>query len=596
MKRFSLISIAGKECAGRVMDVALGKAPADMAVTNATLMNVYTGEFQDHCTVAVKGEWIAYVGEDPEASIGPDTEIIDAGGKILAPGLIDGHTHLADYQYNPTEFLRYAMTGGTTTIITETIELYPVLGQEGITDFLSSLADQPIKIFATVPPMASTSSKVHGISSDALETLLSREEILGLGESYWQAVLLDPETFLPMFEKTLQSGKQLEGHSAGAKGRKLMAYLSPGISSCHEPINAEEALERLRLGIRVMVREGGMRRDLAELSELKDHGIDLRRLILVTDGVLGQDLLETGYMEDVVQKAMECGFDPVTAVQMATINAAEYFRLDGMLGGIAPGKYADMMLLPDPHTVRAEYVISKGRVIAREGELLLPPREHAFSPGSLNSVHLKSRIAPSDFAIPVRGNTSEVDVRVIDQVTELVTRELITRVPVRRGEIAQDRVRDILKVAAIDRRFSPGKKFVGLIKGFKLRMGAIASSGAWDTSNIIVVGENDDDMAGAVNRIQQLQGGAVLYAGGRVVLEIPLPLFGLMSDLPLPELVARTDALAVEMKGLGFPFDEPLRPLMTLTGAAIPFLRISEEGLIDIKSGNTLSLFVSQSR
>ena len=592
MKRFSLISIKGQEYTEGVMNVALGKESADLVVINATLMNVYTGEFQEHCAVAVKGEWIAYVGDDPESNIGPTTEIIDARGKVLAPGLIDGHTHLDDYQYNPSEFLRYAMVGGTTTIITETIEPYPVLGYEGIVDLLAALEDQPIKIFATVPAMASTSKMVHGISQETLERLLAREDVLGLGESYWQAVLMDPENFLPSFEETLKAGKQLEGHSAGAKGRKLMAYLSPGISSCHEPINAEEALARLRLGIRVMVREGGIRRDLAAISKLKDQGIDLRGLILVTDGVLGQDLIANGYMEDVVQKAIECGFDPMEAIQMATINVAEYFRLDGIVGGIAPGKYADMILLPDPHTIQAEWVISRGRVIAREGELLVQPREHVFSPESLNSVHLHRDIKPSDFTIPVNGDAKQVDVRVIDQVTELVTREVIASVPVQGGEIRQDVGRDILKVAAIDRRFSPGNTFVALIKGFNLRRGAVATSGAWDTSDIIVVGENDDDMACAVNRIHRLQGGAVLCAEGRVLVEIPLPLFGLMSDLPLPELVIRLDTLAKEMKGLGFPFDEPLRSLVTLTGAAIPFLRISEEGLIDIKSGKILSLFI----
>ena len=586
MKRFSLIAMEGKEYASQIMDVALGEAPADMAVINATLMNVYTGEFQEHCSVAVKGEWIAYVGEDPGASIGPATEVIDAQGKILAPGLIDGHTHLADYQYKPSEFLRYAMTGGTTTIITETIEPYPVAGYEGVVDFLAALGDQPIKIFATVPAMASTSKTVHGISPDALERLLSREDILGLGESYWQ------ESFLPIFEQTLGCGKQLEGHSAGAKGRKLMAYVSPGISSCHEPISADEALERLRLGIRVMVREGGMRRDLAAISSLKDRGVDLRGLLLVTDGVLGRDLIETGYMEDVVQKAIECGFDPMEAIQMATVNVAEYFHLDGIVGGIAPGRYADMILLPDRRTIQPEYVFSKGRMIARHGKLLVAPREHPFSSGSLNSVHLDRAVRASDFSIPVKGDSAKVRVRVIDQVTELVTREHLTSIPVHGSEIRSDVGRDILKVAAVDRRFSPGKTFVGLIRGFHLSKGAVASSGAWDTPNIIVVGANDDDMAMAVNRIHSLQGGAVVCAGGRILAEIPLPLFGLMSDLALPELVARIQEMGGVMKGLGFPFDEPIKPLITLTGAAIPFLRISEEGLMDIKKGKVLSLFV----
>jgi len=417
-----------------LINVTLGREKADLAIINATILNVYTGELLENHSVAIKGEWIAYVGDDPGDSIGPQTNIIDARGKTIIPGLIDGHTHLV-WLFTVSEFLRYAMVGGTTTIITETMEAFPVTGYEGVVDFLASLSDQPVKIFANAPAMVSISKKARGISKATLRKLLVRDDILGLGESYWQVVIQEPDEFLPIFEETLRFGKRLEGHSAGAKGKKLMAYIAAGISSCHEPINAEEVLERLRLGMHVMVREGSIRRDLAPISRIKDAGVDLRRLILVTDGIEPGDLVEKGYMEFVVQKAIDCGFDPVNAIQMATINVAEYFFLDSIIGGIAPGKYADMLIIPDPGVIKAEYVISKGKIIAREGNLLVSPRKHVFSRESLNSIHLLRELEPSDFSIPVKKTSSHVNVRVIDQVTDLVTKELIVSVPVFDGEI-----------------------------------------------------------------------------------------------------------------------------------------------------------------
>jgi len=589
MTRHGLLSVGGTDRAKELIDVTLGREKADLAIVNARLLNVYTGELLDHYSVTVKGEWIAYVGDDPEDTIGPNTRVVDARGKTVIPGLIDGHAHLA-WLFTASEFLRYAMPGGTTTIITETMETFPIMGYEGVVDFLASFSNQPIKIFATAPCMVSISRKTRGISEETLRKLLIRDDILGLGESYWQAVVQEPEEFLPVFKETLRSGKRLEGHSAGAKGRKLMAYIAPGISSCHEPINAEEVLERLRLGMHVMLREGSIRRDLAPVSGIKDAGVDLRRLILVTDGVEPGDLLDKGYMESVVQKAIDCGFDPVDAIRMATVNAAEHFFLDGIIGGIAPGKYADMLIIPNPGVIKAEYVISKGKIIAREGNLLVSPRKHVFSRDSLNSIHFSKELDPSDFSIPVKRDSSHVNVRVIDQVTDLVTKELIVSVPVIEGEIRSDAGRDIIKVAAIDRGHSPGKIFVGLARGFHLGTGAIACSAAWDTSDIIVVGENDKDMAGAVNRIYALQGGAVACARGKILAEIPLPVFGIMTDMPMEMLARRMEEITRVIKDLGLPFDDPLLTLVTLTGAAIPFLRICEQGLVNLKDGKTLGL------
>jgi adenine deaminase len=473
------------------------------------------------------------------------------------------------------------------------MEAFPVMGYEGVVDFLESLRDQPIKLFATAPAMASTSKRAQGIPKGTLKRILARDDVVGLGESFWQKVVEEPGEYFPLFQETLKRGKRLEGHSAGAKGRKLMAYAASGISSCHEPINADEVMERLRLGMYVMIREGSIRSDLASIATIRDAGVDFRRLMLTTDGVSPGNLLEKGYMERVVQEAIDCGFDPIHAVQMATINPAEYFSLDGIIGGIAPGKYADMVVIPSPRDITAEYVISKGQIIAREGELLASPRAHVYKEESRNSIHLKRSIQASDFAISIKDAAKDVKVRVIDLVTGLVTKEIIVSMPVVDGEIGTDTSRDISKVAAIDRRFSPGKTFVGLIRGFGLSTGAIASSKAWDTSDIIVVGENGRDMALAVNRISELRGGAVVCAKGRILAEIPLPVFGIISDLPIEMLADKMVEIRSAMKELGFPFDDPLLTLNTLTTAAIPFLRICEEGLVNLKDGQTVGLIVN---
>ena len=575
----------------RLMAVALGEEKADLVISNARLLNVYTGELLDDHTISVKDGWIASVGREATHTIGPDTEVIDAAQKTVIPGLIDGHTHLA-WLFSIEEFLKFAIPGGTTTFITETIEPYPVAGYDGVLDFLASLERQPVKIYATAPFMASISHRARGIPLEELKDLLRREDILGIGESYWQTVLQEPDRMLPALEETLRRGKTLEGHSAGAGGKKLMAYIAAGISSCHEPIQTEEVLERLRLGIYVMVREGSIRRDLEAISEIKNSGVDLRRLVLVTDGVSPQDLTEKGCMEYVVQKAINCGFDPVAAIQMATLNVAEHFSLDGVLGGIAPGRSADMLIIPDIRTIRAEYVISSGRIIARNGRALVNPRRHQHAPASTATIQLPKTIDPTDFTISAPDGSKTSRVRLIEMITDLVTGEHHMDLPVSKGEIALDVQEDILKLAAIDRAQIPGKTCVGLIKGFSLKSGAFACSAAWDTSDIIVVGADENDMAMAVNRIHKLQGGAVVCDKGAVLAELALPVFGLVSKEPMDTIIYNIESIKDAVTGLGCNFPDPLLTLVTLTGAAIPYLRICEEGLVNLKDGKTVGLFV----
>ncbi len=572
--------------------VALGIEKADLVIINARLVNVYTNEIQDNYGVAIKGRWIALVGPDVTASIGRDTTIIDAAGKTLIPGLIDGHTHLASWS-TIHEFLNLAMKGGTTTIITETMEVFPVAGYDGVIDFLESLNDQPIKILATAAAMASISRAAMGVPPEIMQQLARRKEIVGLGESYWQSVFQVPEAFLPNFETMLENKKTLEGHSAGARGNKLSAYAAMGISSCHEPTTAEDTLERLRLGFYVMAREGSIRRDLASISGILDNHISLRRLVLTTDSISPSDLLEFGYMEYPVQKAIDCGFDPVTAIQTATLNVAEHFGLDHVIGGIAPGKMADMVIIPNPDTIRAEYVISNGRVIAQDGRLKVSARRHPYSSKSLDTIRLLRKMTASDFKIRA-DHTPEavVKVRVIDMVTDLVTREVIEDVPVFDGEVVCPKDGGPAKISAIDRTHGSGKMFTGLIRNFGLKSGAMACSAAWDTSCIIVIGVDNADMAMAVNRIHDLKGGVVICEHNEIICELALSVFGILSELPVDQIAGHLKKIKTEAKRLGVDFPDPVLTLIALTGAAIPYLRICEEGLVNLKDGKTLGLFV----
>ena len=574
----------------QLIQVSLGQDSADIIVTNGRLLNVFTGELIDGLSVCTKGPWIAYVGDNTDPKVGRYTQIIDADGRTLIPGLIDGHTHLA-WMGNIEAFVKPLMIGGTTTLITECMEVYPVAGLAGVLDFLDALANQPIKIFATAPFMASISRATRGIPKEVLRQLLARSDIVGIGESYWQAVLQEPDDAADILGETLRWGKTIEGHTAGARGDKLSAYLDTGVSSCHEPIKADEVLERLRLGLHVMIREGSIRRDLETISAIRKTGIDTRRLLLVTDGLSPQDLIEKGGMEYVVQKAIDCGFKPVSAIQMATLNVAEHFRLDSILGSIAPGRCADMLIVPDLHNIKADIVISNGIVAAECGKATIDPRPHKFRPASYKTIQLDRDIQPEELRIDTAGAT-QAKGRVIEMITDLVTKETILALPIRDGQIIGDTGIDLALVAAIDRTQMPGKTGLGLIKGFGLKNGAVACSAAWDTSVIIVVGTSTQSMAQSVNRIRAIQGGAVVCADGKILAELALPVFGLMSEEPLDRITHELENIKRAVNQLGCPFPDPLLSLVTLTGAAIPYLRICEEGLVNLKDGKLVKLFV----
>ncbi|MDY6863838.1 MAG: adenine deaminase C-terminal domain-containing protein [Thermodesulfobacteriota bacterium] len=574
------------------LESAKGKLKADLLVLNGNIVNVYTGEIQREYSIAVKGERIVYIGREPDNFIGSDTTVIDAYGKTVIPGFIDGHTHLL-WCYRLDEFLKYSMKGGTTCIISESLELVFPLGEKGIHESIKISKNQPVKIFFTVPSMVSMSpvSKKYAIDAKCLKKFLKKKEILGLGESYWFQAYDGDESLLDLYKETLCANKLIEGHTSGAKGQKLGVLAGLGISSCHEPITEEEVLERLRLGLFVFIREGSIRRELEAVSGLKDRKLDFRRLALASDGLFPEDLINFGHMDYIVQKAIDLGFDPVAAVQMATINAAERFGIDKDIGGLSPGKYADMVILPDIKKIVPEYVISNGKVIAENGKLLVLPRKFIHSEFARNSIKLSKFFKPADFEITTDRN-GPVKVRVIDLVTSLVTKELQMDLKPTGGLVLTDISRDILKIVAIERTYTNGKKCIGFIKGFGLKSGALACSDSWDTTDILAVGTNDDDIALVVNRIIELKGGIVLGTDGKILAEVPLSIAGMLFDGPLDVLAEKLQNLQEKAEGLGCDLLDAHLTLGTLSTPAIPSLRICESGLFDVKKGKMMDLII----
>ncbi len=577
-----------------LVDTAVGKEKADIAIVGGDVANVYTGEILKNWAVAVKDERIAYVGEDASHTIGPETRVIDAFGKVLIPGLIDGHAHVMHTHATLDEFLRYAIKGGATTIISETLDFCFALGYEGVLDFLESTKDLPIKIFATAGCTFANGQVDYkdAISIDEFNQLLECEEILGVGESNWVPVFRGNDQLIELFAITLAHGKKLEGYGAGAKVAKLAAFVASGDCSDHEPIAADEALERLRLGMHVMIREGDVRGDLEAISKIKNEKIDFRRLAVTTDGIGAKHLIEHGYLNSIVQKAIDLGFDPIVAIQMATLNVAEHFNIDDIVGGIAPGKHADIVIIPNQTCIEPEVVVSKGRVVFSHGELLVEPRRHNYPESARQTVRLPREIVAADFTIRVDIGADEATARIIDLGADIANKEVRLTMSVSDGELKMAPDKDILKVAALDRIHNSGKMFIGLIRGFGLKRGAFAATACWDVSNILVVGVSEEDMAGAVNRLRELQGGTVVYADGHVIAELAMPMAGQTSELSMAEIAEQLEKVQRAVNELGSEVPYAHLTLNTLTTSLVPAVRISTDGLINIKNGKLLDLIV----
>lgn len=574
--------------------VALGEDKADLAVVGGDVVNVYTGEILNGWSVAVKGKKIAYVGPDAAHTIGPNTRVIEAKGKIVAPGFVEGHTHV-DTMFSVPNIVQYALLGGTTSIVCETSIMGNTLGAKGIRYFLEAGRDQPVKFFCTLPACAPPFPHVEpstSVSEDELAELLQLDEVVGLGEAYWTSVLYDMRRVSGTFATAKAMGKGRDGHGAGLRGNKLVAYAAMGITSDHEPVSAAEVLERLRLGMYVFVREGTIRRDLENIVAIKDQNVDLRRVGLGTDGISPKEIVHDGYLDFMVQKAIDLGLDPVKVFQMASLNVAEHFGLDGRVGSIAPGRFADIIVMPDIHTVKFDYVIANGQVAAESGRCLVEARPYTYPEDARHTMHFSRPFAAGDFAIPVPDGKRDVNVRVMAMRNDVICDELRLTCDVRDGQVTIDVGQDLLKIAAIQRLNGSGRTGLGLIRGIGLKRGAFGTSIAWDSTPIVVVGTNEADMAAVVNRLAELQGGMVLIEDGRVLEEIATPVAGVVSELPIPILAEKQERLLAMLKERGTTLDDPTLTIQILASTFLPFLKITESGLFDTRQNRAVSLFV----
>lgn len=579
----------------RLGRVAMGKEPADLILANGDVLNVYTGEVLKKHQVIVAGDRIAYVGPERDFPAGPVTEIIDVDGQVIIPGMIDGHVH-ADSLMGVKEFVQFSLPRGTTTVITECSTFSNAMGLRGVLVFLKQFQNQPQRFFATAPMISflcsGTGNGQRAIDVPEMVQLLERPEVLGLGEIYWPHLLgEDPdEELVNVLEAAVNLGKTVEGHSAGAKKKKLVALAAQGVDSCHEPITAEEVRERLRLGLFAMIREGSVRRELEEvIKPLVGMDLNLRRAILVSDAVWPDVLIHHGHMDYIVQKAIDLGLDPVTAIQMVTLNAAEHFHLADDLGGIAPGKCADLVVIPDLKTIRPKLVVCRGKTVAREGKMLVDPVTPAFPAGAYQCVNLPP-VSPDFFSIAA--DFSTVRVRALELITDILNRETVLTLPVSNRKATTAGLDDVAKVAVLERYHGTGRGATGFLKGYGLSRGALATSLSFDEGNLVVIGANDNDMAAAVNRIRELNGGIIYCCNGRMVEELALPVLGCISELGGTEVAAKLGSLEQAIRTAGCRGKNPLLTLFTITFTVIPSIRLLAGGYWLAKENRLVDIFV----
>jgi adenine deaminase len=570
------------EEAGILANVALGRGAPDKVIRNAVLFNAFTGEFIPGQSIWIKGEKIAYVGVESHPQTEGDTEIIDAEGMVLLPGLIDGHTHVV-FRAGIEEVIKHVIPGGTTTVITETMELATIAGIGGMRTQAQILRDQPLRFYFTVPPLCglTPAQETRAPSNEELLTLLKDPNCLGVGEIYWGNMLLDGaqgERVRELAALALDLGKRVEGHSAGATGKKLQAYSDFGISSCHEPIDDEQVLERLRLGLWVMIRQGSVRKELDGIKAVFEKDVDLRRLVLSTDGVDPEALLEEGYLDAAVRQALDLGVAPEKTYQMVTVNVAEHFRLDHLIGSLSPGKMADLVIIPTPDDYSPRLVMTGGNIIYKDGERTAEPRKVHFPDSMFHTV----KMSEHDFPAPSRQGT----VRVMELVNRLVTQERLVDLenPEESSDIIMCRAQD---------RLDGGGAFTGLLKGFGLKQGACGTTMSWDTGDMIVVGCDPQSMKTTAERLRVLGGGAVFAIGDQVVSEFPAPLCGVLSLRPMEQVADDVRRLERSLQDHGVPWETPLLTIDTLSTAAIPHMRITHNGYVKLKDRRVLSLEVT---
>lgn len=561
-----------------LIEVAMGNIAPDMIIENGLIFNVFTREFLDGYSIFIKDGMIAYVGPNKDYQTDKKTIIIDAQGMVILPGLIDGHTHIN--RMGIEEFTRYVIPSGVTTVIMETTDIGTIMGREGMEYFIRGLKNQPIRFYYTISPLCGLISSVefNVLSNEENLSFLKDPYCVGMGEIYWGNIFIQGQQGQRVRELvglTLGLGKRVEGHGAGASDRKLQAYRCFGVSSDHEPTTSNEVLERLRLGYWVMIREGFVRKELPGVKEIFNKMIDFRRVILSTDGMDPQGFIEEGYLDSSVRKALELGVPPEIAYQMVTINVAEHFRLDDLIGSISPGKMADLVMIPSINEFSPRFVMCGGRVIYKDGEIQEEPRRVEFPDYMFNSIKIEG------FNFPNPPNKGKV--RAIEFITGLVTRERIIDL-----EDPKDK-QDLLFLMAID-RIRGKESFLGFLKGFGLKRGAYGTTMSWDTVDMFIVGKDDKSIKTVLERLKEIGGGGVYAIGNTVVAEIETSLCGFYSIKSMKEIRDQVKCVEDSLKENGVKWEKPVLTIDTLGTPAIPHIRVTHKGYVRLRDRKLLAL------
>lgn len=570
-----------------LVDTAMGRQKADLVIRDSTLVNVNSGEILENQDVVVRKDRIALVG-DAQHTIGSATQILDAEGKYLVPGFIDGHVHIESAMVTVTQFARAVLPHGTTTVFVDPHEIANVLGFDGVRLFLDEARGVPLKVLITFPscvpaaPGFETSGAMIG--PEEIKEAMKWKGVVALGEMMnYPGVISGDEKVHGEISAALAVGRLVEGHAVDLLGRELAAYVSAGITSCHESTKKIHAMQKLRLGMYAMLREGSAWRDVAEtIRSVTEEKMDPRHVCLVTDDREPNSILHEGHIDHVVRRAIEEGVDPVTAIQMATLNVAEHYECARELGSIAPARYADMLILDKLTTVAVNTVIEDGKVVCRNGKLLADIKPPSYPAFARESMKLKQLPTPNDLTIRAKIKAGTVRVRAIGIIpASAYTRSLQAEAPVKDGRVLVDLENDLLKIAVFERHGRSGSSAVAFVKGFELKEGAVASTVAHDSHNIVVAGASDGDMIAAVKTLVEGGGGMVAVKDQKVIAHVPLPIAGLMSDQPVEVVSEQVEQLKEAWAKLGSTLPSAYMTLSLTTLSVIPELRITDRGLLD---------------
>lgn len=564
-----------------LIKVARGDAPVDLLLKNVNLINVVSGEIYP-TDIAIADQLIVGLDHHYDART-----TLDLNGLYAAPGFIDGHVHIESSMVTVPQFARAVVPLGTTSVISDPHEIANVLGYEGIRFMMESAKYNPLNVFFMLPScVPSTRLETAGSQLRAFDIFpfLREKWVVGLGEMMnFPGVINGDEEVLDKIK--VASEKRVDGHAPGVGGKHLNAYIAAGIASDHESTTPEEALEKLRRGMYIMIREGTGTKNLRDLLKMVTPE-NSRRCIFCTDDRHPHDILEEGHINFMIKTAIAHGIDPMSAIRMATLNPAEYFNLR-KLGFLAPGNYADLVLLDNLSECRIRMVFKNGQLVAEDGQMKY---ESSFKPdvkirGSVNIKWLEG----DEFVIPAMGKRCRVIGLIKDQI---VTEELIIEPKIEDGRVVSDPARDILRCYVVERHHGSGNIGKGLVKGFGLKKGAMASSISHDSHNIVAVGVNDEDIFRAVIQINKMGGGLAVTCDGKVQAALELPIAGLMSSEPLEDVNRKLQQLNLQTRALGCNLADPFMAISFLALPVIPKLKITDLGLVDVDQFDFVSLFV----